>query len=113
MGRTVSTADYQPLVRIEERSGEPVTELDGLVSDEGLVMGTYLHGLLENDAVRHALIDALLARRRRDTSVGSSGFESARRYHAATDREAQLDRLAASVRASLDLTPLLAACGLG
>jgi len=113
MGQTVFTADYQPLVRVEERSGEAITELDGLVSPDGLVMGTYLHGLLENDAVRHALVDALLARFRARPSAGSSGFESAHRHHAATDREAQLDRLAAVVRASLDLKPLLAACGLG
>jgi adenosylcobyric acid synthase len=113
MGRTVSTADYPSLVRIEERSGQPVTELDGVVALDGLVMGTYLHGLLENDAVRHALVDALLARCRARSSAGSSGFESAHRHHAATDREAQLDRLAAVVRASLDLKPLLAACGLG
>jgi hypothetical protein len=31
----------------------------------------------------------------------------------AADRERELDRLAATVRSSLDLEPLLAACGLG
>jgi adenosylcobyric acid synthase len=107
MGRTAIEGARRPLVRIEERSGERVAELDGLVSEDGLVIGTYLHGLLENDAARHALIDVLLARRT------SGGAESPARHHVAADREAQLDRLAATVRASLDLRPLLAACGLG
>jgi adenosylcobyric acid synthase len=113
MGRTVRPLDCQPLVRITESSGQPVAELDGLVSNDGLVMGTYLHGLLENDAVRHPLIDALAARRRARASGDAVGAELPLRHHTASDREAQLDRLAAAVRSSLDLKPLLAACGLG
>ena len=58
------TIAIQPLVAIEERSEALVSELDGGVYGDGLVMGTYLHGLLENDAPRHALIDWLQARRR-------------------------------------------------
>ena len=42
---------------------------------------------------------------------GASGLDTGRRL--VTDREGQLDRLAATVRANLDLKPLLAACGLG
>src|SRR5687767_2363390 len=64
MGRTVAYDAVHPLLAIEERSGESVTELDGCVFQDGLIIGTYLHGLLENDAPRHALIDGLLARRR-------------------------------------------------
>ena len=75
-------------------------------------MGTYLHGLLENDAPRHALIDALQARRAARGDLAAPSHTSTRRFLAA-DRERELDRLAATVRASLDLRPLLAACGLG
>lgn len=109
MGRSVADADLGPLVRIENRSGERVAELDGLISDDGLIAGAYLHGLFENDAVRHALIDGLLARSR---TAGSRPAISERR-NLAVDRAYQLDRLADAVRASLDLKPLLAACGLG
>src|SRR5215212_7556228 len=111
MGETVDRGGAQPLVAIEERSGEEITKLDGAISLDGLVTGTYLHGLLENDNVRHALIDALLARR--DARIGRTGFESTPPRHRATNREAELDRLAATVRATLDLRPLLAACGMG
>jgi adenosylcobyric acid synthase len=109
MGRSVADADLAPLVRITHRSGETVNELDGLIAESGLIAGTYLHGLFENDAARHALIDGLLARSR------SAGPDSATlvRRNLAADRAYQLDRLAETVRASLDLQPLLAACGLG
>jgi adenosylcobyric acid synthase len=112
MGRTNSFDAVHPLVAIEDRSGEPVMEVDGCVYRDGQVMGTYLHGLLENDAPRHALIDWLQARRRASGRVPGPGFQPARRNLAA-DRERELDRLAATVRSSLDLRPLLAACGLG
>ena len=110
MGRSVADAGLSPLVRIERRSGEAVTELDGLISEDGLIAGTYLHGLFENDAARHALIDGLLARSR---PAGADSAVSVRRSNLAADRAYQLDRLAETVRASLDLRPLLAACGLG
>ena len=109
MGRSVADPGLAPLVRIESRSGEALEELDGLISNDGLVAGTYLHGLFENDAARHALIDGLLARSR---ATGPVAPVSARRI-LTIDRAYQLDRLADTVRASLDLRPLLAACGLG
>ena len=112
MGRTVEYDAVQPVVAIEERSGEPVTEIDGCVRRDGLVMGTYLHGLLENDAPRHALIDWLQARRRSAQPPDDRSPAQTRRI-LAVDRERELDRLAATVRSALDLRPLLAACGLG
>ena len=112
MGETVAYDAVHPLVAIEERSGEAVMELDGCVFDDGLVMGTYLHGLLENDAVRHALIDGLLALRAANSRAPAGDPALVRRTLAA-DRAYQLDRLAATVRSSLNLQPLLAACGLG
>jgi adenosylcobyric acid synthase len=112
MGRSEWLGEVHAMVAIDKRSGEFVDEPDGAVSPGGLLMGTYLHGLFENDAVRHALIDGLLARRAEDAAESEPPGIAARRNLAA-DREYQLDRLAAAVRASLDLRPLLAACGLG
>jgi adenosylcobyric acid synthase len=112
MGESLDHGGSHPFAGIEERSGAEVMELDGAVSADGLLMGTYLHGLFENDAVRHALIDGLLARRTDDVAEGVSRGPTTRRNLTA-DRAYQLDRLAATVRASLDLRPLLAACRLG
>ena len=112
MGRSETDGTLSPLVQIHERSGEPTSELDGVVSTDGSIAGTYLHGLLENDVARHALIDALLARRLGRDHDDVSQPDIARHSFTA-NRERELDRLAATVRASLDLRPLLAACGLG
>jgi adenosylcobyric acid synthase len=112
MGRTVDYGGVLPLAAIQDRSGRAVAELDGSVSPDGLVAGTYLHGLFENDAVRHALVDELWSRRRGGAPASNRGLTPVRRS-LAIDREWQLDRLADAVRSSLDLRPLLAACGLG
>jgi adenosylcobyric acid synthase len=113
MGRTVADRSLRPLVQIDQRSGEPVSELDGASSADGMIFGTYLHGLLENDAVRHALIDAVLARKEASSGPIAPMPASLSRRRLALDRERELDRLAATVRAALDLQPLLAACGMG
>ena len=112
MGRTTAYDSIHPLLAIQDRSGKAVEELDGCNYRDGLLMGTYLHGLFENDGVRHAAIDGLLARRQAGQAPAPPGVAPARRNLAA-DRAYQLDRLAATVRGSLDLRPLLAACGLG
>lgn len=109
MGRSVADFSLSPLVRIQNRSGVMVNELDGLMSSNGLIAGTYLHGLFENDAVRHSLIESLLTRNREVRPIAPT----ATRRNLASDRVYQLDRLADTVRAALDLKPLLAACGLG
>jgi adenosylcobyric acid synthase len=104
----VADSSLSPLVRLHERQGSVVDEIDGTVSANGLVFGTYLHGLFDNDTLRHALIEWL--RSRRQTSpVGIA--QSAPRQHA-QEREHQLDRLADVVRRNLSLAPLLVAAGL-
>ena len=50
-------------LHVVERAGQPVDEPDGAVSDDGLLVGTYLHGLFENAPVREALLAWLRARR--------------------------------------------------
>ena len=112
MGRTVDYGGAHPLVAVQERSGEVIAELDGSVSHDGVVTGTYLHGLFENDEVRHALVDELWSGRSDDSQASSLRLAPVRRI-LAIDRQRQLDRLADTVRSSLDLRPLLAACGLG
>jgi adenosylcobyric acid synthase len=64
---------------------------DGAVSADGRVAGAYLHGLLHNDAVRAALLRAL--------GGGDVGCSAP----FAEQRERAFDRLAAVVRAHLDI----------
>lgn len=74
-------------------AAQPAYE-DGCVA--GAVMGTYLHGLFDSVPFTQALIDMLLARK---------GMSDARinAQDRATRREQQLDALADTLRASLDM----------
>lgn len=51
---------------------------DGAVAGDGLVIGTYLHGLFENENFRNAFLDYLYARRglRREAVSRDDGFQS-------------------------------------
>ncbi len=73
---------------------------DGAVSADGLVVGTYAHGLFANAGLRTALLSALARRR-------GSVF---------APRPLALDpyaRLSAWLRASVDVQALLVTCGIG
>lgn len=65
---------------------------DGAVSEDGLVLGTYLHGLFANDGFRRSML-ANLARR------GGAGAEPATTW----DPEAHIDRLAREAARYLDI----------
>jgi len=91
--------DGVPFARVRGRDG--VERDDGAVDASGRVTGTYVHGIFDDDAFRHAAVDALRAR---------CGLAPAERRSAwRAQREARYDRLAAIVRGALDV-PLLARC---
>ncbi|HEY4130966.1 MAG TPA: cobyric acid synthase [Gemmatimonadaceae bacterium] len=66
---------------------------DGACSDDGLVVGTYMHGMLENDDVRRILLERIAARK---------GVSLPARQRLATVDQA-IDALADSVATNLDL----------
>ena len=73
---------------------------DGAVAPDGLVAGTYVHGLFHNARLRHTLVRALAARR--GVALPPSGAPDADPY----------DRLADALAASVDLGRLYTLCGL-
>ncbi len=85
MGQHVGNGAVRPLLTLD---GRP----DGAVSPDGKIAGTYLHGLLHNDALRSALLHAL--GRSQETAAGGAFGER---------REAAFDRLASTVRENLDM----------
>ncbi|MGE3960370.1 MAG: cobyric acid synthase [Dehalococcoidia bacterium] len=91
MGRTVGAE--RPLLAVGDH-------VDGAVSPDGRVAGTYLHGLLHNDAWRAALLTEL--GRRSDGAVEPSSER----------REAAFDRLADVLEAHLDLPEIRGWLGL-
>ncbi len=92
--RGLAVSGYEIHMGRSEGAAEPFLTLDGhpdgAVSADGLVGGTYLHGLLHNDGFRRTLLRSL-------GWVGDVEESSAAR------RERAFDRLAGVVRAHLDL----------
>lgn len=91
MGRTEGPDAANPLLRLDDG------RLDGAVSADGLVSGTYVHGLFGDDAQRAAWL-------------GRLGLAAApRRYEAGV--EAALDALAAHLARHVDVEGLLRIAG--
>jgi adenosylcobyric acid synthase len=96
MGRTVLADGALPLLNITRRGAQPASDTDGATTADGRVAGTYLHGLFDNDNLRHTLLANLAARKGIATTTTPARF----------DREAQYNRLAAAVREHLDMDHL-------
>ncbi|MCY3887803.1 MAG: cobyric acid synthase [Chloroflexi bacterium] len=78
---------------VETRSGRRADVPDGALDDEGLTLGTYLHGLLHNRDVRQAVL-TYLARRKGVTLPAPSEM---------VEPDAAYDKLALLVREHLDM----------
>jgi adenosylcobyric acid synthase len=105
VGETSYQGAAQPfaqLVRRTRESQEPV--MDGCVSLDSRIFGTYLHGLFDGDEFRHAFVNAArkvchLSRPSELSDWGSKRRES-------------FDRLASTVRDSMDLPSIFKWVGL-
>ena len=88
--------------------GKPLFhKLDGTPAEvgagNGLVWGTYLHGLFDADSFRHWFIDSLRSR------IGLKAYKKNRPVY---DLEPAFDRLAAMVRSRLDMQKIYQTMGL-
>ncbi len=88
---------------IQVRAGVAARVADGAIAAGGAVVGTMIHGLFENEAIRRSLLAFLRSRK------GLSEPAAARPI---PGREGEYDRLAAVVRESLDLDLLWRIAGL-
>ena len=89
MGAVEQTRPCASPFRIRERNGEPCEVVDGAA--EGATVGTMIHGILNNDSVRAALLANLRRRRALVAPI----------VVAPTSKPNQYDRLAAIVREAL------------
>ena len=99
MGRTTRTGDAR--VFAELACGRSETTSDGAVSPDGRIVGTYVHGLFADDALRSAFVRAARTRAKLAPPAYLMPYGA--------EREARFERLAAHVRRSLDVNALLAA----
>ncbi len=94
-GRTEIGPGLSPLFNIERlESGEK--RVDGAISEDGRVWGTYLHGLFDNDSFRRSLINFLREKKGLEPLAASS-------ISAREDREQGFNEFADLVRNSLDM----------
>jgi adenosylcobyric acid synthase len=92
MGETKLLNGISPFLRIIERSGKGVSMVDGAVSNNGNVIGTYVHGILDNDEIRLGLINYLRENK------GISPLLRDELIIAKREKEEQYNRLADLVR---------------
>jgi adenosylcobyric acid synthase len=93
MGETYRTGETQPFARISALDG--VHLLDGAISPNGLVFGSYVHGIFDNDLFRHSFLD-----------WARSSLELATAQQKAfvtAERDARMNRWADHLRRSLRL----------
>jgi adenosylcobyric acid synthase len=93
MGRTQLSAKEQPLFSVQREGQE---HPDGAARADFRVMGTYLHGVFDNDAFRRAYLN--FVRRGRGLQVSAAKTTSA-----LEQRQQAYERLAEIVRASINM----------
>ncbi|BDV44393.1 cobyric acid synthase [Geotalea uraniireducens] len=100
MGETILGPGARPFARIVSRSGQPVEVLDGAVSCDGRIFGTYLHGIFDNHCFRTAFLNRL----RRSKGLAERTIDEC--------PQDPFELLAAHLEEHLDIARLLAICGL-
>lgn len=100
-GRTTVEKDGPSPLLIENRNGCAVREPAGAVSGDGLVFGCYPHGFFDSHEIRSGLWRWLCERKGIDGDAVRAGEYTALK---------ELDRIADSLEASLNLESILASC---
>lgn len=107
-GETVLSGDEKPLFKITKRGFTKTDINDGVVSKEGMVWGTYIHGIFDNNSFRRAFINFL--RSKKGLTISSFIHQDRISYQERKDRE--YDRLACLVRDNLDMEKIYPILGI-
>jgi adenosylcobyric acid synthase len=100
MGSTTLGPTAKPFAQLLRRSGSEVAVLDGAVSADGRVFGSYLHGIFDNLGFRTAFLNRL--RREKGLPIVSAEYRE----------EDPFDLLAKHFEQHLDLERLFRICGI-
>jgi adenosylcobyric acid synthase len=103
IGETRYLEGSEPFVQLDADS-DAGRSFDGCVAPDGHTFGSYLHGLFDDDSFRHAFLAAARAFYKLTPAASLDNWKQ--------KREASLNRLADTVRASLDMRTIFAWAGL-
>lgn len=92
MGQSVSRGGVQPII-VTQRFGKPCREVSSMARCDGLVWGTYIHGIFDNDTFRRAVLNAL--------RIHKGWQPVAEMYNFRREKEKSYDRLAQVVKQHL------------
>ncbi|MGQ9688086.1 MAG: cobyric acid synthase [Desulfobaccales bacterium] len=95
LGETEIVGPGSPAFALVERQGRLAELTDGWISEDGRVLGTYLHGVFENDAFRRRFLKRLNP----GNQLAANSVLSFKEF-----LEDQLDRLAAELRTCLNIS---------
>jgi len=98
-GETVLSGKEKALFKITKRGSAQTDINDGVVSKEGMVWGTYIHGMFDNNSFRRAFINFL--RIKKGLTIYSFIHQDRISYQERKDRE--YGRLACLVRDNLNM----------
>jgi adenosylcobyric acid synthase len=97
LGVTEYNSGAKPLFELT-RTGDAHSVLDGVASGDHRIIGTYLHGLFDDDRFRHAFVRAARAACHLNPPTTYANVKA--------EREARFDRLAQHVRQAIDLNEI-------
>lgn len=97
MGETKALDDSSAFAMLSDQTN------DGMINKAGSVLGTYLHGIFDNDLLRERLIKQL--KKRKDLEAGDGVFDFK------AFKEEQYDGLAELVEANIDMAKIMEIIG--
>ncbi|MCP8309112.1 MAG: cobyric acid synthase [archaeon] len=105
MGKTSLGKDARPAFRIIKRGDKRVNDFDGAIDNNGLILGTYIHGIFDRLPMRRCLIDFL---------TKSKGIKSKNRAirDIRVEWEKSLRQFADIVKTSLDMNRICEIIGI-
>jgi adenosylcobyric acid synthase len=107
MGETERAPSHLPAFKIIERLDQRTDIEDGAVSPDGMVWGTYLHGLFENDEFRRRFIESLQQKK-----GGAVPRQKREELNYRAFKEKEYDKLASALREALDLEKIYQMMGI-
>ncbi|MDI6760935.1 MAG: cobyric acid synthase [Candidatus Brocadiaceae bacterium] len=108
----ITEGNSSPFLKVTERAGRKVEAMDGAVGNNGQILGTYLHGLFDNDSFRTGFLGYLRKKSGRTTPGGLADTDKNLPLDFQKVREEDYNKLAEAVKGSLRMDLVYKALGL-